>query len=85
MVGVEDVNGWGAKKFGMSFKAQGNQTLGGISRDFCWDILGVLEKFEKKRFVFNSRPLHYACFAPIRGFVGFKKIWPCGIFRGFLD
>ena len=51
--------GVGAKKFGMSFATQGNQTfLGGISRDFqfCRNIPGVPEKSEnKQRFVFNSR------------------------------
>ena len=45
--------GVGAKKFGMSFKAQGNQLFGGISRDFCRDIPGAPEKFEKKELVFN--------------------------------
>ena len=38
----------GAKKFGMSFETQGNQTFGGMSRDFWQDIPGVTEKFEKK-------------------------------------
>ena len=49
--------GWGlphegvvAKKFGMSFETQGNQT-------FWRDIPGVPEKFEKKKFLFNFRPL----------------------------
>ena len=48
-----DILGWGGglpregvggKKFGMSFETQGNQTLCGISRDFCRDIPGVPEK-----------------------------------------
>ena len=54
-----DIFGWGGglprkgvggKEFGMSFETQGNQT-------FWRDIPGVPEKFEKKRFVFNFRPL----------------------------
>ena len=42
------MNGVGAKKFGMSFEAQGTKLFGGISRDFCRDIPGMPEKFEKK-------------------------------------
>ena len=32
----------------MSLEAQETKHLGGISRDFCQDIPGVPEKFEKK-------------------------------------
>ena len=47
------MKGWGPKKFGMSFENQGNQTFW---RDIP-DIPRAPEKFEKKKFVFNSRPL----------------------------
>ena len=41
--------GVGAKKFGMSLDTQKNQTFGrDIPRDFCRDIPGEPEKFEKK-------------------------------------
>ena len=58
-VGVFHAKGCGvAKKFGMSFETQGNQTFsGGKSRDFRRDILEVPEKFEKIMFVFNFWPL----------------------------
>ena len=59
--------GVGAKKFGMSFEAQGNQTFWrDIPILFCRDLPGAPEKFEKKRFVFDSLPL----FGP----ANFKKI-----------
>ena len=48
--------GVGAKKFGMSLKTHAKQPFGGMSRDFCWDILGTPEKFEKKKVVFNCCP-----------------------------
>ena len=50
--------GVGAKKFGTPPRNQGNQIF--FWRDipgFCRDILELSEKFETKRFVFNSRPL----------------------------
>ena len=61
-----DIFGWGgglpregaaAKKFGMSFETQRNHTFWRDILGFCRDIPGVPEKFEKKRFVFHSRPL----------------------------
>ena len=61
-----DIFGWGgglprervgAEKFGMSFETQGYQTFWRDIPGFCRDIPGVPEKFEQKRFVFNSRPL----------------------------
>ena len=51
--------GVGAKKFGMSFETQGNQTFSRDIPGFCRDIPEAPEKFEKK-FVFNSRPLTLA-------------------------
>ena len=60
---VQDIFGWGgglpregvgAKKFGMSFETQGNQTTWRDILGFCRDVLGAPEKFEKKKFVFNS-------------------------------
>ena len=42
--------------FGMSFETQGNQTFWQDIPGFCRDIPGAPEKFEKKQFVFNSRP-----------------------------
>ena len=50
----------GAKKFGMSLETQGNHTFGRDIPGFCWDIPGVPRKFEKERFVFDSRPLRWA-------------------------
>ena len=47
----------GAKKFGMSLETREIKLLGRDIPGFCRDIPGVPEKFEKKRFVFNSRPL----------------------------
>ena len=47
----------GAKKFGMSLGNQGNQTFSGGIPGFCRDIPGVPEKFEEKKFVFDSRPI----------------------------
>ena len=61
-----DIFGWGgglprewvgAKKFGVSFETQGNQTFWRDIPGFCRDIPAAPEKFEKKKFVFNSRPL----------------------------
>ena len=52
-----DIFGWGgglpcegvgAKKFGMPFETQGNQTFWRDIPGFCRDIPGVPEKFEKK-------------------------------------
>ena len=47
-VGGLPSEGVGAKKFGMSFETQGNQTFWRDILGFCRDILGVPEKFEKK-------------------------------------
>ena len=44
-------------KLGLSLEAQGNQTLWRDIPGFCRDIPGASEKVEKKRFVFNFRPL----------------------------
>ena len=53
--------GMGAKKFGMSFKARKKprktKRFSGISRDFLPGYPGDARKFEKKKFVFNFRPL----------------------------
>ena len=38
----------GAKKFGTSLETQGNQTFGRDIPEFCRDIPGVPDKFEKK-------------------------------------
>ena len=48
----------GAKKFGMSLETREIKLFGGISRDFAGISPEVPEKFEKKRFVFNSRLLN---------------------------
>ena len=56
-VGVFRVNGWGPKKFGMSFETQGNQTFGRDVPGFCRDIPELPEKFEKRKFVFNFWPI----------------------------
>ena len=50
-VGVFHVKGWGAtgaKKFGMCFETQGNQTFGGISRDFAGIFRGRPKSLRKK-------------------------------------
>ena len=49
--------GVGAKKFGMSLEAREIKLFWQDIPRFCWDILGVPEKFEEKKFVFNPRPL----------------------------
>ena len=58
--GVFHVNGWGAKKFGMSLETREIKLFGRDIPRFCWDIPEGPEKFEKKKFVFNSRPLEGA-------------------------
>ena len=54
-VGVFHVKGWGPKSSVCPSKHRETKLFGWISRDFARDILGVPEKFEKKKFVFNSR------------------------------
>ena len=49
--------GVGAKKFGMSLETQGIKLLWRDIPGFCRDIPEAPEKFEKKMFGFNSRPL----------------------------
>ena len=59
-----DIFGWGgrlpregveARKFGVYFETQGNQTFGRDIPGFCRDIPELPEKLEKKKgFVFNS-------------------------------
>ena len=44
------LEGVGVKTFGMSVETQGNQTFW-VEMDFCWDILGALDKFEEQKFV----------------------------------
>ena len=59
-VGVFHVKGWGPKSSvcpSDSFETQGYQTFWRDIPGFCRDIPGAPEKFEKKMFVFNSRPL----------------------------
>ena len=65
-----DIFGWGgglprewveAKKFGMSLETREINSFGGISRDFA-GIPAVPEKFEKKKFVFDFRPLAFTAF-----------------------
>ena len=49
--------GVGAKKFGMSLETREIRLFGRDIPGVCRDIPAVPEKFEKKKFVFNSRPL----------------------------
>ena len=49
--------GVGAKKFGMSLETQGIKLFWRDIPGFCRDIPEAPEKFEKKKFGFNSRPL----------------------------
>ena len=51
------MKGWGAKKFGMSLETQGIKLFWRDIPGFCRDIPEAPEKFEKKMFGFNSRPL----------------------------
>ena len=51
------MNGVGAKKFDMSLKAREIKLFWRDIPGFCRDIPEVPEKFEKKKFAFNSRPL----------------------------
>ena len=55
--GLHVREGVGAKKLGMSFETQGNQTFWRDIPGFRRDVPGAPEKFEKKRFVFNFGPL----------------------------
>ena len=65
-----DIFGWGgglpregagAKKLGMSFEIQGNETFGRDISGFCWDIPAAPEEFEKKKkSVFHFWPLLWA-------------------------
>ena len=49
--------GVGAKKFGMSLETQGIKHFWRDIPRFCRDIPEAPEKFEKRMFGFNSRPL----------------------------
>ena len=51
------MKGWGPKSSVCPSKPRETKCFGGISRDFRRDIPGVPEKFEKRKFVFNSCPL----------------------------
>ena len=50
----------GAKKFGMSLETQGIKLFWRDIPGFCRDIPEAPEKFEKKMFGFNSRPLIFS-------------------------
>ena len=52
------MKGWGSKSSVCPSKPRETKLFGGMSRDFCRDILGAPEKFEKKKFVFNFRSRH---------------------------
>ena len=54
-VGVFHMKGWGPKSSVCASKPRETKCFGGPG--FCRDIPGAPEKFEKKKFVFNSRPL----------------------------
>ena len=47
-VGVFHVKGWWSKSPVCPLKPRETKLFGGISRDFCRDVPGVTEKFEKK-------------------------------------
>ena len=51
--------GVGAKKFGKSLETSKIKLFWRDIPGFCWDIPATPEKFEKKKFVFNSRPLFF--------------------------
>ena len=65
--------GVGAKKFGMSLETQGIKLFWWDIPGFCRDIPEAPEKFEKKMFGFNSRPLEMG------------TIWPFGVFSPVLE
>ena len=56
-VGVFHVKGWGSKSSVCPSKSRETKVFGGMSQDFGGISWGAPEKFEKKKFVFNSRPL----------------------------
>ena len=56
------MKGWGLRSSVCPSKPRETKLFGGISRDFCRDVLGAPEKFEKKKFVLNSRPLQQLVF-----------------------
>ena len=58
-VGVFHVKGWGPKSSIRPSKPGKSNFLGGISRDFAGISRGAPEKFEKKKFGFNFRPLFF--------------------------
>ena len=51
------MNGCGAKRLGISLETREIKPFWRDIPGFCRDIPGVPEKFKKKEFVFNSRPL----------------------------
>ena len=55
-VGVFHVKGWGPKSSVCHSEPKETKLFSGISRDFCQDILGAPEKFEKTKFVFYFGP-----------------------------
>ena len=61
-VGVFHVKGWGPKSSVCPSNPSETKIFGRMSRDFCRDIPGVPEKFEKKKFVFNSHRLTFLSF-----------------------
>ena len=54
----------GSQKVRYVLRNPGNQTFARDIPGFCRDILGVPEKFEKKKLVFNSRPLNISPHIP---------------------
>ena len=56
-VGFFAVKGWGPKSSVCPSKPGETKLFDGISRGFWRDILGVPEKLEKKKFLFNFRAL----------------------------
>ena len=56
-VGVFHVTGGEAKSLACPLKPRETSLFGGISRDFCREIPGVPQKFEKKTCVQFSSPI----------------------------
>ena len=50
------MKGWGPKSSVCPSKPRETKLFGRVSRDFCRVIPEVPQKFEKREFVFNSRP-----------------------------
>ena len=70
------VKGWGPKSSACPSKPRNSKLFGRITQDFCRDIPGVPEKFEKNKLVFNSCPLYVAFLSVVLGKLSIAKKGP---------